>query len=310
MEAAPGGPSPAGAVSHRVLVLGEALTDIVQRPSGVTEHPGGSPMNVAYGLARLGVPTTLLTSLGPDERGDAIEAHLRAVGVHLAAGSRAAARTATATALIDSTGAASYRFDIDWVLPEAPSLDAFSLVHSGSIASFLQPGADAVRRVLHDARDGRWVSYDPNIRAALVGERRSGVTAFEDTAALAHVVKLSDEDAQWLYPETNLDRVLRRILELGPVLAVATAGAHGSILCTADQVVRVPAAPVDVADTIGAGDSFMSALLEGLVARTPADLSELDLAALGHRASAAAAITVSRPGADPPSRSELDLATP
>ena len=125
-----------------VVVIGEALTDIVTTPGGITEHPGGSPANVAYGLARLGVSTGLLTAVGADRRGAALENHLQSAGVVLLPGSRSLARTSTATATIAADGSASYAFDIRWDPgPLHPLVVSPKVLHTGSIASFLAPGA-------------------------------------------------------------------------------------------------------------------------------------------------------------------------
>src|SRR5688500_8350132 len=136
-----------------VVVIGEALIDVVTTPEGTTEHPGGSPANVAYGLARLGVSTGLLTSMGTDHRGDALEEHLTGAGVTLLPGSRSLERTSTATATLARDGSASYAFDIAWdVEPLDPPLTPPRIVHTGSIASFLPPGAAGVKAMLQELR--------------------------------------------------------------------------------------------------------------------------------------------------------------
>jgi fructokinase len=295
---------------HRasVLVVGEALVDIVQSADGARELPGGSPLNVAYGLARLGFPTTLQTRFGRDAHGELIAAHLASGGVELWPGSDEAERTSTALARLGADGAASYDFDIRWDVQPVDVPPVFRAVHAGSIATFLEPGATAVRRTLADAAASALVSFDPNIRPALVGSHESAVTAFEETAALADVVKLSDEDAEWLYPGSDVDEVLLRVLELGADLAVCTLGAAGARLRTGEHAVQVPAVPVTVADTIGAGDSFMSCLLAEVLQRPvpPAELVASELSSVGGSAVLAAAITVSRRGAQPPTAQELD----
>jgi fructokinase len=297
--------------SARVLVVGEALVDIVQSENGRAVHPGGSPLNVAYGLARLGVPTTLLTRFGRDPHGDLIGQHLAHGGVQLWPGSDEAARTSSALARIGADGAAEYEFDIDWDVQPIGDPAGFRAVHAGSIAAFLEPGAAAVRSTLAAASATALVTFDPNIRPALVGSRASALAAFEQTVRLAEVVKLSDEDAEWLYPGSGVDAVLQQLLDLGAGLAVCTLGANGARLRTRESAVRVPAMSVTVADTIGAGDSFMSCLIAELLDRStpPGDLSAEELTAVGTAAVLAAAITVSRPGAQPPTAAELRAAT-
>jgi fructokinase len=131
-----------------VIVVGEALMDVVTSPEGTREHPGGSPANVAYGLCRLGVTTGLLTALGDDERGAAIEAHLSSAGVTILPGSWSLDRTASATANLAADGSASYEFDIDWHLDPCAPAYVPKVLHTGSVATFLAPGANAVKELL------------------------------------------------------------------------------------------------------------------------------------------------------------------
>lgn len=288
-----------------VVVIGEALVDVVASNNGPIEHPGGSPMNVAYGLGRLGVSTALLTSLGADARGEAIEAHLRSAGVELLPGSKSAARTASATATLAADGSATYDFDISWELAAAAPAHLPKVLHTGSIATFLAPGATAVRALLEQSHRECLVTYDPNIRPALLGSQAEAVRIFEDLVPLTDVVKLSDEDAAWLYPGVRLEDAAEQILRLGAGLAVVTLGGEGSLLATPATQLYIPAIRSTVADTIGAGDSYMAALICGLLSRRTEGLGEDVLATIGHMASKAAAITVRRPGANPPTAVEL-----
>lgn len=302
------GSQPSPARSLDVVVVGEALIDVVSRPDGAVEHPGGSPANVAYGLGRLGINTGLMTAIGDDARGAAIEGHLASAGVVLLPGARSLERTASATATIAADGSASYIFDIDWRLePLAPAYFP-KVLHTGSIATFLAPGAGTVRSLLEQAHRECMVTYDPNIRPALLGSHAEARSIFEELVPLTDVVKLSDEDAHWLYPGQDLEQTAERILELGTGLAVITAGAEGSLLCTAGTRLSIPSVATTVADTIGAGDSYMAALIFGLLSRGTAGLAPSVLETIGRTASAAAAITVSRPGANPPTLDELRAA--
>lgn len=288
-----------------VIVVGEALVDIVSTSEGTVEHPGGSPANVAYGLARLGVRTSLLTSVGDDERGALIERHLGSAGVTLLPRSKSPGRTASATATLDADGSASYEFDISWQLPPVHPAEFPKVLHTGSIASFLAPGASAVKSLLERAHRECLVSYDPNIRPALLGSHAEALAVFEDLAPLTDVVKLSDEDAQWLYPGMAFEDAAARILGLGAGLAVITMGSAGSLLATPVTQVQIPSVKTLVADTIGAGDSYMAALIYGLLCRSTDGLAPSVLETLGRTASKAAAITVGRPGANPPTLEEL-----
>ncbi|UUX58374.1 carbohydrate kinase family protein [Glutamicibacter halophytocola] len=291
--------------SHEILVIGEALIDIVATEQGSIAHPGGSPANVAFGLGRLGVDAGLLTALGDDEFGAKIQAHLGTANVKLLPGCLNLERTASATAVLAADGSARYEFDITWDL--APhELDPMpKIVHTGSIATFLEPGAEAVASLLAQAKGQALLTYDPNIRPALVGEHGKALETFKRMAALCDVVKLSDEDARWLYPQLELEQVSDAILELGPILVVLTLGAEGALLATRSDQVRIKAVRSEVADTIGAGDSFMSSLLQGLLAHGSAELSTAELEHLGRRAVAGGALAVRRSGAMPPTLEEL-----
>jgi fructokinase len=288
-----------------VVVVGEALTDVVISPEGTSEYPGGSPANVAYGLGRLGINTGLLTAIGDDERGAAIERHLRSAGVTLLPGSCSLGRTASATATLATDGSASYDFDISWALePVAPAYVP-KILHTGSIATFLAPGADAVKFLLQQCRHECMITYDPNIRPALLGSHAEARSIFEDLVHLTDVVKLSDEDARWLYPRKDLDDTAAHILGLGAGLAVITKGSQGSLLATAATRLNIPSVTSGVADTIGADDAYMAALILGLLTRGTDGLAPAVLEQLGRTASMAAAITVRRPGANPPTSEEL-----
>lgn len=286
------------------LVIGEALIDIVGTAEGSTEHVGGSPANVAVGLARLAHPGTLLTQLGRDARGERIAAHLEAERVELAEGSFGEAPTSTALATLGADGAAEYVFDITWDVADLP-VGGASAVHTGSLGLFLSPGADTVQGILTAASGSVPVTLDPNIRPELLPDHAAALRRFEDTAALADLVKLSDEDAAWLYPERSEDEVLTHLLQLGPELAVLTRGAHGAVAATAEGTVGVPARAGTVVDTIGAGDSVMASLIASLLTHGVGWCVQHAHQVL-QRAAAAASITVSRAGAQPPTLAELD----
>ncbi|WEO77244.1 carbohydrate kinase [Cryobacterium sp. SO2] len=300
------------AANTRALVIGEALIDIVRRPGAEpVSHAGGSPMNVAYGLGRLGVPTTLVTQIGADAFGEIIAGHLTAAGVDLLDGSVGGSATSSATATIDQAGAASYDFDLRWELPVRPLPTPCTLIHTGSIAAILQPGARAVHTAFTTAPAGTLLSYDPNVRPGIMGSRDDVVRAVEDLAAVAHVVKMSDEDAAWLYPGRGLDQIARDYVAAGVALFAITRGGDGALLRAGGATTELAAHPVTVVDTIGAGDSFMSGLLYAiLVGDTTESILQNTLGAaalglVGQTALASAAITVSRAGATPPTVAEL-----
>lgn len=299
-----------------VLVVGEALVDIVHRLDGTQEeHPGGSPTNVALGLARLGRRARLLTRIGDDDRGRTIRTHLETSGVLLEPGSVVAGPTSTATAMIDETGAATYEFALDWDLPADVAIESANALHTGSISAFLAPGGDAVVALLERVAGSLTITYDPNTRPPLMGDARAARARVERIVALADVVKASDEDLAWLCPGADPAAVARGWLELGPAVVVVTRGGSGSIGVTRAGQVEVAAPQVDVVDTVGAGDSFMSALLDHLAgagllgaqrreALRAASLDEVRV--MLEHAVRIAAVTCSRAGANPPTRSELD----
>ncbi|CAN7192279.1 PfkB family carbohydrate kinase [Arthrobacter sp. LjRoot14] len=291
-----------------VLVVGESLVDIVSTTNGTTEHPGGSPANVAYGLGCLGVDTTLLTSIGGDRRGVVVENHLARAGVRVLPGSRHPGRTATATATLTAEGSARYDFDIRWELPTAAPIVLPRIIHTGSIATFLAPGATAVRALLEQSRPECMITYDPNIRPELLGTQAEARSMFEDLVPLTNVIKLSNEDAMWLYPGHSFDDVASRILKLGAEMVAMTLGPGGSLLATRTAKLFIPAIKCVVEDTIGAGDSYMAALIYGLLTGGTDGLAPSQLTTIGHTAAMAAAITVGRAGASPPTAEELDAA--
>ncbi|WP_136313241.1 carbohydrate kinase family protein [Actinomyces procaprae] len=311
-------PGPAGTA----LVIGEALVDVVIHPGQPAQDiPGGSPANVALGLSRLGRDAELDCWIGTDARGQAVREHLEASGVRLTPGSHGAARTSTAQATIGANRAATYVFDLDWNPPfpqRAEGTAAPLLVHTGSIAAILEPGAATVERVLSEFRATSTICYDPNARPQLMGTPEQARTQVERLISLADLVKCSDEDIEWFYGEdADIEEVARGWLKLGAAVVVVTRGKQGSLAVTASGLrMEVPADPtVVVSDTVGAGDSFMGGLedgiwAEGLVGADQREaLRNIDAAALERvlrHAAAIADITVSRAGANPPTRAELD----
>ena len=180
-------------------------------------------------------------------------------------------------------------------------------VHTGSIALFLEPGGTAVLDTLRAAAAaGAIVSVDPNIRPALVGDHAGALARFGEAVASADLVKLSDEDARWLYPDLDDEEVLTRIAELGPALVVITRGGEGLLARGAHGVVAAAPYVVTVADTIGAGDAAMASLVSSVLddPRVLPEAYALETAL--RRAAVMAGITVSRAGANPPTRAEVD----
>ena len=299
-----------------VLVVGESLIDIVRGPDGSrTEYAGGSAANVAVALARLGRPVRFASSWADDARGRLLERHVTDAGVTLASDPFAVSRTSTALATIGSDGAATYDFDLEWRLHPVEGGVVPLVVHTCSLGAVLAPGADDVLELLGRLRATSTISYDVNARPAITGTGPAVVERVERVAAACDLVKASDEDLAALYPGVPLLEAARLLLGLGPAAVVVTRGGDGATWLSGGGDVEVASLPVDVADTIGAGDTFGAALLdalwergrlggehrEGLRALDAAEVADV----LAH-AARAAAITVSRPGADPPYRRELD----
>ncbi|WP_149202281.1 carbohydrate kinase family protein [Actinotalea subterranea] len=307
------------ASERRALVIGEALIDVVRRADGTGgEHVGGSPANVALGLGRLGRKVDLLTWFGPDTHGDLVRRHLEASGVTIVAGSDTAERTSVATATLDADGVASYDFDLAWHVPErwtSPAVPPL-VVHTGSIAAVLTPGGPDVARILEAHRESATLTYDPNLRPSLMPPAAETRPVVEHLVALSDVVKVSDEDLAWLEPGTDPLEVARRWSTAGPAVVIVTRGGEGATAFTAEGGRLDVAAPrVAVADTVGAGDSFMGGLIDGLwsahllgadrrAALRAAD--DVTLRSVLTRCTQIAAITVSRAGANPPTAAELE----
>lgn len=297
------------------LVLGESLVDVVRRPDGSTNsYPGGSAANVAVALARLDRPAWFATAFADDADGRLVANHLHASGVQLASDPGAVGRTSRAIAMIGPDGAATYDFELDWRIAELvlPSEAIPVVAHAGSIGAALAPGADQVYERLAALRETATISFDVNARPSITGTGPEVVAQVQRMAALADVVKASDDDIETLWPGRSLDAVAHHLLGMGPQLLAVTRGSEGARWWTQDSTGDVPPVRVSIADTIGAGDTFSAALIDALWER------DLLGATRRHALTAApwddvlgwaarvAAVTVSRPGADPPRRSELD----
>lgn len=296
-----------------VVVVGESLVDVIVGADGSrAEHAGGSAANAALALARLEVPVRLATSWGPDERGAELEDHLGSQGVALLGDPVVLASTSTAHASVDADGAARYEFDVTWDLPSLPDGAPPAVLLLSSLAPLVEPGASKVRGLL-DAWPRTRVVYDLNIRAAITGTGHEVVAAVESVAARSHLVKASDEDLRALWPELGLVAAAHRLLRLGARTVVITRGRAGALWVQQGRLVAEPAVLSDqVVDTIGAGDTFGAALVTRLL-ETDGDgcwtgWEETRIRAALAWAAAAAAVTVSRAGADPPTRDEVEAA--
>ena len=304
--------------SPALLVVGEALIDAVERGDDPPElHVGGSPANVAFGLGALDHDVSLATWFGRDDWGRRIADRCAEKGAKVVAGSDGAARTSVARAVLDADGAATYDFDITWQVPAIADLPHYGHVHTGSIAAVLEPGGSQTLVTVQQARATATISYDPNARPSLMGSPDEVRPRMEALIALADVVKASDEDLAWLYPDRFIPDVLRHWGALGASLTVVTRGGEGALyaLHQVGSVATCEARSVGLVDTVWAGDSFMAGLLSGLldaellgsvVARERLATAALDdVRPAIERAIATGGITVSKAGAYSPSRAEL-----
>jgi fructokinase len=304
----------------QITVVGETLVDLVWHTGtgSIAPHPGGSPANVAIGLRRLRRPVSLITSWGDDAPGALVAEYLAGTGLEVLRAPSASGRTTVALAYVDdATGSATYDFLAAWDPDGIPVPDDTVVLHTGSLAAVVAPGADRVLdacRRLH-GRPGTAVAVDLNVRPAVQPDRDAYRSAVRRIARAADIVKASEEDLEWLYPGQDPGRTARDLLAHGPRLAVVTRGARGATGFTAGAEVSVPAPVTAVADTIGAGDAFQSALLAAVLdpgsgaghgARIPATPQEVEQVL--RQAVVAGAIATTRPGAQPPHLAELQAA--
>ena len=300
----------------RGLVIGEALIDIV---NGHVEHVGGSPLNVAVGLAKLGRDIDFLTHIGDDESGRRISDYVKSAGAQLVPGSTSASRTPTAAATIADDGSATYTFDLEWQLSGTPEVGPPLFVHTGSIAAVREPGCLAVAALLDAYRISATVTFDPNVRPSLVVDRDQARERIDHLVERSDIVKASAEDLSWIDPDHEPEWTARSWSASGPAIVVLTLGDRGALaLCPAGEA-RVAAKSVQVVDTVGAGDAFMVGLLDALWGldllgagrRAPLGRIGLDaLTAALEAASLSSALTIGRAGADLPDRAAVQAARP
>lgn len=300
----------------RAVVVGEALVDVVRTAAGqVHDHPGGSPLNVAYGLGRLEHEVSLLTRLGDDEHGKLLRSHLDAAGVHLFPGTVDDTPTSVARADIDVEGKASYEFEVEWSVPAVDLPSDLDLLHTGSIGAAVAPGAQEVLALLRSVHGLATTSYDPNVRPAFFTDPAQALALVESFVDTADVVKASDEDLAWLLPGEDVVEIAHRWQQRGPALVVVTRGGEGAVAVAGAGTLQVAAPPTHVVDTVGAGDAFMSGLLHALAVHDLLGAAALPrlrhlplgtLESLVTTAVTSASLTCERAGANPPTRAELD----
>jgi fructokinase len=288
-----------------------------------TAHPGGSPLNVAVGLARLDHETSMMARLSGDTFGRVLRRHADHNRVDLRAAPSAVEPTTLAVVSLDDEGRASYDFYLDatadwqWSAEELARLpEETTILHTGSLASWTTPGGELIAGLVRRVRASGDIilSYDPNVRPRLLGTPERGQALVERSVAAAHVVKASDEDLSWLYPDKWPATVAADWLKLGAALVVVTQGAQGATAYTEHTRPVQRAAPViTLVDTVGAGDAFTSGLLSALDdlhvdVSGLASLGEPELADIVDHAILVSALTCERAGADPPGRAEVAAA--
>jgi len=306
-----------------IVVAGEALVDLAPRGEQLLPLPGGSPYNVAVGLARLEAEVAYLGGLSTDGFGQIMAERLRAEGADLALVAWTDAPTTLAVVHLDDDGRASYGFYLDGTsaaslresdLPPLPDGAALH-ISMGAIGLQYDPAGRTLAALIAREHGRRFVSFDPNIRpSAIVGDVAAHASSMEEVVADLTLVKVSDEDLQLLYPDRDPIEVARAWAGSGPTLVVVTRGPDGAVaLAPQGEPIAVPGESVQVVDTVGAGDAFTSGLLAALDRAghlsspdTLASISGDDLDAAVRDAIRVAAITCTRAGSDPPTAAEVD----
>jgi len=309
-----------------VVVAGDALIDLtptttVRGQLAYEPHPGGSCLNVAVGLGRLGVPTAFLARLSNDAFGQMLRAQLAESGVHPTYFVDTDDLTTLAAVHLRG-GQPTYSFHAQrsadrGLLPEhlMPLPDGAAL-HLGSIALTLEPVASTLEWLLRREAGSRVISLDPNIRPGLIPDRVAYLDRFEGWMRAIDILKVSAEDLAWLYPRLSEDDVVTAWHAAGIPLVLVTHGEHGARASTPSTSVSAIAPPVAVVDTVGAGDAFTSGTLahlheRGLLARDSLrSLDAADLIELLEEACLVAADTCTRAGAEPPRRQDLTMRHP
>jgi len=292
-----------------IWVCGEVLIDIL--PTGPVV--GGGPANTAKALARLGHDVHFIDGISTDAYGQSARAELLRDGVNLDLALASDKPTCTATVTLDAAGGASYEFLIDgtatfdfassW-LPD-PYRYQPQVLHIGTLVTMIEPGASALYDWAMAVAELAPIVFDPNIRPSVQPDRDLYEAAVEKWAALSAVIKVSDDDLAWLFPGQAIEDVANRWINDGAFLVVVTRGANGIMGYTSEGRVEVPGVKVDVIDTVGAGDTVGAIVVEAMLAHGLVELRGELLRGVLARAAAAAAITCSRKGAQPPFKHEL-----
>jgi fructokinase len=297
-----------------ITVIGEALIDLVITPDGAVEASlGGAPFNTARACGRLGADVRFVGAVSIDRFGAMLAGQLHADGVDTSDLVRVDLPTTLAAAELAADGSASYRFYIDGT--SAPALATVpdtaltaDVVFTGGLGLVLEPMAHAVERAVAVAARDRLVVVDVNCRPKIIADREAYVARVARVLGDAHIVKVSDEDLEYLRPGMDPLEAATSLLEGGPSSVLVTRGGDGVHVLTGEGSTLVPVDPVEVIDTIGAGDSFGGGFLSWWIASGLGRAEAADLDRLVGAVAAAnrvAGIVVTRRGADPPWRREL-----
>jgi fructokinase len=275
---------------------------------------GGGPANTAKALSRLGTDTQFIDGISTDDYGQIAKNELVASGVKLDYVKYSNKPTCLAIVSLSESGSATYEFVIentatfdftpDW-LPN-PQTEKPTLLHIGTLATVIEPGASVLFEWAQSVAKIALIVFDPNIRPAVINDREKYLKQVERWVSISSSVKVSDEDIRWLYPSLEIDQVANNWLTKGPSLIVVTYGDKGLAGYRVGEKVSVDAVKVVVADTVGAGDTVGAILVEEIVKDGLSSLSGVRLEMLLKRAAKAAAITVSRSGANPPTLKEIE----
>ena len=297
-----------------IWVCGEVLIDLIPDGSGErVPHVGGGPANTAKALARLGHDVHFIDGISSDKYGQMSRQELLDDEVKLDLALNSDKPTCLAIVSLNESGGASYEFEIDgtatfdfsasW-LPD-PSKYKPSVLHIGTLVTVIQPGADVLYDWAMQVAEFAPIVFDPNVRSVVMNDRDKYLAAVERWVAISSVVKVSDDDMAWLYPGQQYADVAQRWINDGAALVVVTRGADGLVGFTADGAVEVPGVKVQVADTVGAGDTVGAIVVEAMIEKGILNLTGDTLKAVLNRAAIAAGITCSRKGAQPPYKHEL-----
>jgi len=298
----------------QVWVAGEVLIDLV--PKNATRKPivGGGPANTAKALAKLGIDTQFIDGISSDRYGQMAKTELMTAGLKLDYVKYSDKPTCLAIVSLSESGSASYEFVIentatfdftcDW-LPN-PKTDRPSLLHVGTLATIIEPGSSALFEWTQSVAKFAPIVFDPNIRPAVISDRDQYVMQVDRWVAISSVVKVSDDDLMWLYPSLDIEQVVNDWLKKGPSIIVVTHGDKGLTGYRKDEMIIADSVKVKVADTVGAGDTVGAILVEAIVKDGLESLTGQRLETMLKRAAKAAAITVSRVGANPPIFQELE----